>query len=130
MDPTLPHRTVASLTARYGARPIRGCPGRAVLRVESSVRLRDLLDPTLPIHSYDELPSARDAVHVARLADGGVVSFRRPDGSWVHTVNTPEGFRRRLARFGLAEPSSALDAKHARECDVAGIGERAIPGRR
>ena len=48
--------------------------------------------------------AARDPVHVAALDGGGLISYARPDGSWAHTLNTPEGFARKLAQLGIVLP--------------------------
>ncbi|HYL97422.1 MAG TPA: hypothetical protein VEZ90_00590 [Blastocatellia bacterium] len=50
------------------------------------------------VHSSTE---ARDPVFVARMEDGGLISYRRSDGSFVHTLNTIEGFNRKLGRLGI-----------------------------
>ena len=102
------HQSVAELEARFGSRPIPGCPGRAILRAPSDLDLEALLDPSVVIQTYDTLPTARHVVHLALVRDGGIISFERPDGSWVHTLNTPEGFRRRLAKLGLRDPTTPL----------------------
>jgi hypothetical protein len=44
---------------------------------------------------------ARDPVFVARFADGGLISYRRADGTYVHTLNTREGLERKLAQLGI-----------------------------
>jgi len=44
---------------------------------------------------------ARDRVVVTRLDGWGLISYARDDGTWLHTVNTPEGFRRKLADLGI-----------------------------
>jgi hypothetical protein len=41
-----------------------------------------------------------DAMSV-RCADGGLISYARSDGSFVHTLATPEGFARKLAALGI-----------------------------
>jgi hypothetical protein len=45
--------------------------------------------------------AARDPVVVARLDDGGLISYRRPDGTYLHTLNTREGFERKLQQLGI-----------------------------
>jgi hypothetical protein len=54
---------------------------------------------------YD-VPSTPDQVMVARVRGGGILTFRKPDGSHVHTLNTVDGLRRRLARLGIDLPDS------------------------
>ncbi len=44
---------------------------------------------------------ARDRVVVTRFEEWGLISYARADGSWLHTANTPEGLRRKLADLGI-----------------------------
>lgn len=42
--------------------------------------------------------AARDAVLVLRLpGGGGLITYCRPDGAHIHTLNSPEGLARKLA---------------------------------
>ena len=45
--------------------------------------------------------AAKDAVLVVELDDGGLISYHRADGSFLHTLNTTEGFRRKLTQLGI-----------------------------
>jgi hypothetical protein len=45
---------------------------------------------------------ARDPVVVVKLQDGGVISYKKPDGKYVHTLNTQEGFERKLVQLGIS----------------------------
>jgi len=45
--------------------------------------------------------AAKDTVLVVQLDDGGLISYARADGSVVHTLNTVEGFGRKLAQLGI-----------------------------
>jgi hypothetical protein len=91
-------------------KPIRNCPGRYVLHgAHRNLRPQDLLGDSLEIREH--LPdAARDAVLVCALDDGGLISYRRTDGSFLHTLNTPEGFQRKLSQLGINSP----DAQHPR----------------
>ncbi|HEV7858779.1 MAG TPA: hypothetical protein VGO91_09145 [Pyrinomonadaceae bacterium] len=82
-------------------KPLRNCPGRYVLDgAHKNLRPQDLLGDELEIMEY--LPdAARDAVLVFALDDGGLISYRRDDGSFLHTLNTPEGFQRKLLQLGI-----------------------------
>lgn len=97
--------TWQELHASYAWRPIRGCPGRFVLagRVASELSPADAfgLEHAARIHHS---AGARDPVFVVGLASGGVISYQRADGSFVHTLNTPEGFARKLAQLGIRWP--------------------------
>jgi hypothetical protein len=82
-------------------KPIRNCPGRLVLRqANPHIRLEDLL--TSPVDALEfKTASARDRVLVVRLDKGGLISYHRSDGSFLHTLNSPEGFQRKLAQLGI-----------------------------
>jgi hypothetical protein len=42
---------------------------------------------------------------VAALRDGGgLISYARGDGSYLHTLNTPDGFARKLRQLGIPVP--------------------------
>jgi hypothetical protein len=51
--------------------------------------------------TVDEAP---DEVVVIPLAGGGLISYGRADGTYVHTLNDPEGFSRKLSQLGIALP--------------------------
>lgn len=81
--------------------PIRNCPGRYVLRgADSCLSPADVLGEQI-ILSEHKSSAARDAVLVVRLNDGGLISYRRADGSFLHTLNTGEGFERKLRQLGI-----------------------------
>jgi hypothetical protein len=81
--------------------PIRDCPGRFVLRgVAPTMSLRELLGPDVAIREHQS-PLARDPIFVAALADGGMISYARADGTWLHTLGDEAGFRRKLAQLRL-----------------------------
>ena len=81
--------------------PIRDCPGRFVLRgVRPTLGVTDLLGGVAGVQEFQS-PRARDAVWVVCLEDGGTISYRRQDGTWLHTLNTKEGFRRKLEQLEI-----------------------------
>lgn len=92
------------LFKEWSWRPIRDCPGRYVLRgAGGHLSPADLLGEKR--RWGEHTPSAaRDTVLVARLDDGGLISYRRADGSFLHTLNTPEGFERKLRQLGIELP--------------------------
>lgn len=45
--------------------------------------------------------TAKDPVVVVMFADGGLISYRKPDGTYLHTLNSREGFGRKLQQLGL-----------------------------
>ena len=58
-------------------------------------------------HSSD---SCTDSVVVVALPDGGLISYEKVDGDFVHTLNTPEGLRRKLLQLGIRQ---SLDHKES-----------------
>lgn len=86
--------------------PIPNCPGRHVLRGASeSMSLSKLLGPGVDVMEYH--PSEqRDRVFVARLTDGGIISYLRSSGGWVHTLGNSEGFARKLNQLGIRQTDS------------------------
>ena len=86
--------TFDDLFAAWPWKPIPNCPGRYVLPPST-------LTPQQLLHAPAPLPerrstAAKDPVITAPLEQGGLITYRRPDGRYVHTLNTAEGFARKL----------------------------------
>ena len=62
-----------------------------------------LLGEAVDVSVY-RVEAAKDTVLVVTLDEGGLISYQKPDGSFVHTLNTPEGFRRKLLQLGIDSP--------------------------
>lgn len=93
--------TFEELQRRYGWVPIRDCPGRSVLRGEpATLSLAELCGGMSEARAYRS-EKARDEIWVLRLGWGGVLSYRRTDGTWLHTLNTREGLERKAAQLGI-----------------------------
>ena len=85
---------------------IRNCPGRYTVR-----RRRDLarwpperlLAAALggnvpPVSLWRHRSGAKDAIHAVRFAGGGgLLTYARADGAFVHTLNTESGLLRKIA---------------------------------
>jgi hypothetical protein len=93
--------TFDDIRSRWSWRPIPHCPGRFVL---SSGPTRnspaEIVGRPVEVSEY-AVPAAKDPVSVIRLPDGGMISFRKVNGTWLHTLNTPEGFERKLQQLGI-----------------------------
>jgi hypothetical protein len=89
------------IKAAWTWRPIANCPGRFVLS-DSTRELapRDLVGPEVRFEEF-RVPAARDVVVVGRFDEGGLISYKRSNGTYVHTLNTVEGFERKLAQLGV-----------------------------
>ena len=94
--------TFGELKNRWGWKPMRGCPGRYILPgTEFNGSPLDLFGTQAKLDEF-RVDAAEDPVVLARLTQGGgLISYRRPDGTHVHTLNTEEGFRRKLDQLGI-----------------------------
>ena len=91
--------TFAALFIRYAWKPIPGCPGRYILReINGPLGLDDLAGGARCFHS----PAVPDPVYAAMIPGGGILSYAKGGGRFLHTLNTPAGFRRKLQTLGLA----------------------------
>ena len=89
------------LMALRSWREIRNCPGRYLASdILDRTTVSDLLGVSVT-ETTRVSPRARDAVIVTPLEDGGLISYKREDGTYLHTLNTPEGFERKLADLDL-----------------------------
>lgn len=91
--------TFDEIMTRFSWRPIPGCPGRFVLRGQPDLAPADLLGGATP--QIFRVAAAPDPVLVARFEGGGLISYARPDGGFVHTLNTEEGLTRKLGQLGI-----------------------------
>ncbi len=96
-----PPMTFETLWKRGVWVPIRDCPGRFVLHGQApSFSLAELFGCEPEILRFPT-SAARDCVLVVRLQEGGVISYQRPDGSFLHTLATEEGLGRKLTQLGI-----------------------------
>ena len=89
------------LFARWRWRPIPGCPGRLVLSpAEFSGSPEELLGCSQAITEVrsDQAP---DPIRIATFEGGGLISYHQADGRFVHTLNTEQGFERKLKQLGI-----------------------------
>jgi hypothetical protein len=93
--------TFARLWASWHWRPIRNCPGRYCLVTANSRLPVSALILDAPAAIY-RVQTARDPVLVVGFEGGGLISYLREDGTLMHTLNTSEGFRRKLRQLGIA----------------------------
>jgi hypothetical protein len=102
----VPYPTFQQLWDSFDWKPIRNCPGRYVLK-RADLSPEQLFLSGAVWREF-RVAAAADPVLVAELPDGGLISYKRQDGSHIHTLNTPEGFRRKVAQLGL--PIGSLSA--------------------
>ncbi len=94
--------TFEQLLAAHRWRSIPGCPGRYSL--PRSPTSPEVMAGGAGPSRIARLPGARDPVHVIAFEGGGLISYARPDGTFVHTLNTADGFQRKLKELGFPEP--------------------------
>lgn len=92
--------TFDELRCRWPWRGIPNCPGRFVLASGPSAV------PPLDLAGAGEVTehqvsAAADTVLVVRLQGGGLISYRKPNGTYVHTLNTQDGLDRKLQQLGI-----------------------------
>ncbi len=90
--------TFESVYDAWPWRPIPGCPGRFVL--SPAVFHGPPSGLCDGLENAEIVPGAADPAVVIRFPGGGLLSYRKPDGSFVHTLNTAEGLARKLAEMG------------------------------
>ena len=93
--------TYDELLAHYPWREIPNCPGRFTL-----VTPRPDLGPSTLAHveyaaAEFRVPNARDLVIVLPAIGGGLISYRRNNGSHLHTLCDESGFRRKLEQLEI-----------------------------
>ena len=89
------------LKAKWNWKPIHRCPGRYILpSVDGFLSPEDLLGHDVQLSEF-RVDKAKDIVVVAKLGDGGLISYKRIDGTYLHTLNTVTGFERKLLQLGI-----------------------------
>jgi hypothetical protein len=93
--------TVEELLAARKWRTIPNCLGRYVLvKPEPSLSPQQLAQVNYAPAEFC-VEAAKDVVVVLALEGGGLISYRRADGSYCHTLSTESGFKRKLAQLGI-----------------------------
>lgn len=94
--------TLPRLLDQWPHEEIPGCPGRYILRgVPAGLPPTHLVGTATPIRGHDT--GAPDVVLTAPFDDGGLISYLRADGTYLHTLNTTSGFARKLDDLGIAQ---------------------------
>lgn len=93
--------TFSALFDRWAWRPIPNCPGRYVLVAGPVATPPAIMVPGANAGSEYVSVSARNAVIVTPFDDGGLISYRKADGMFLHTLNTREGLERKLRQLGI-----------------------------
>jgi len=93
--------TFSALFDRWPWRLIPNCPGRYVLAAGQVATPPEEMVPGAIGGSEHVCARARDPVIVTAFEDGGLISYRKADGMFLHTLNTREGFERKLRQLGI-----------------------------
>lgn len=102
--------TFEDLWTKYTWQPIRNCPGRYICTdCPPDLSTQALLGANSRLYEFS-VEKARDRVVIARLDSGGVISYKRTDGTYLHTLNDPDGFARKLDQLGIVLPETDTDA--------------------
>ena len=89
------------LKARWPWRAIHNCPGRFILSAgDKNISPEDLAGAGIRFSEF-QVEKARDTVVVGPFDGGGLISYRKEDGSFRHTLNTAAGFERKLRQLGI-----------------------------
>jgi hypothetical protein len=91
---------VKELLERWRCRPIRNCPGRYIVDCPPGTTPQEIVGTGVRVTQH-RVAAARDPVFVAACAQGGLISYLRADGTFLHTLNDEEGFRRKLGQLGI-----------------------------
>ena len=94
--------TVQELLAAHKWKPIPNCPGRYVLVKPEPMTSPESLAEANSAPVEFNVKAANDAVLVLVLEGGGLITYRRPDGSYFHTINDEAGFKRKLEQLGIS----------------------------
>jgi hypothetical protein len=92
------------IKSRWSWTAIRNCPGRFLWREnDKNISPEEILGNKIQLSEFqvDQVERAKDTVIVGRIIDGGLISYRKIDGTYLHTLNTVEGFERKLAQLGI-----------------------------
>jgi hypothetical protein len=82
--------------------PIRGCPGRFVLRGgPCRISPQEMIGNVPTLREYRSI-KATDTIIAGRIEGGGLISYRKNDGRYIHTLNDIDGFERKLSQLGIA----------------------------
>lgn len=103
-----PMPSLSELLERFDGQLIPHCPGRYVLRgVETTDGPQAIVGSCAAVTEH-HVAKARETVVVTWLNGWGLISYARIDGTWLHTANTPDGFRRKLADLGIPVRDQAI----------------------
>ena len=95
----------AKLFELYSWKEIKNCPGRYVLSKTDNRRLcfippKELLNNQILIQIFTS-EICRDAIYIGKYVDGGLLSYEKSDGTFVHTLNNLSGLTRKMSHLNI-----------------------------
>jgi hypothetical protein len=89
----------------YSWKEIKNCPGRYLLTKEDNQCLRlispnEILNNKVSIQIFSS-EICRDRIHIGKLLDGGLLSYEKSDGTFVHTLNNISGLNRKMNHLNI-----------------------------
>ncbi len=98
-----PEATFDRLMREHAWRPISNCPGRFIFAAGvTSLSPAALVSGDAPVRSLSS-KRARDPMLVVDFPDqGGLISYVKPAGRFLHTLNTASGLARKLEELASA----------------------------
>ncbi len=88
---------------KYEWKPIRDCPGRFILKQGMSESPPEDICPSCKVHTFITARS-RDPVLVAKFEDGGLISYKKSENEYLHTLGDASGFERKLRDLQIDLP--------------------------
>ncbi len=95
--------TFEEVLARWSWKPIRNCPGRFTFgEGTSKLTATEIVGTSLPVLEF-RVETVPDKVLVMKFGDGGgLISYRKDENKFLHTLNNEEGFSRKLQQLRIA----------------------------
>lgn len=85
-----------TLKSKYIWKEIYGCPGRFILKnTDKKISIEKLLNENVKVNSLKS-ENAPDEVLIVRFKDGGLISYKKSDNTFIHTLNNEEGFKKKV----------------------------------
>lgn len=93
--------TFDEIMRRWAWKPIPRCPGRWVLSIADDCGEPGTMAGPGAEAVVFEAGRTADPVVVVWLDKGGLISYKKEDGKYLHTLNTAEGLERKLSQLGI-----------------------------
>ncbi len=92
--------TIEDIFSKFQCRPIPNCPGRYIIRNSGHLTIQEICGAEVKTEEFHS-QSVPDPVIFCRFGDGGIISYIKSDGTFVHTLNNKEGFERKCRELNI-----------------------------